>query len=146
MPARNLHHAAVIDALRAEGWTITHDPLTLPIGDRHVHVDLGVTRATLAAEREGVRIAVEIQSFLSYSPIRDLQEAIGQFVIYRAVLRREDPGRALYLAVPRLADETILAEPVGRLAIAEVQLAFLVYDEQERKVIRWNRQSDTARP
>src|SRR5438477_12313026 len=26
MPARNIHHDAVIHALQADGWTITHDP------------------------------------------------------------------------------------------------------------------------
>jgi len=34
MPARNIQHAAVIQALQADGWTITHDPLLIPYGDR----------------------------------------------------------------------------------------------------------------
>ena len=29
MPAKNIHHDAVVRALTADGWTITHDPLTL---------------------------------------------------------------------------------------------------------------------
>ncbi len=32
MPARNIHHAAVIRALQEDGWTITHDPFLIPLG------------------------------------------------------------------------------------------------------------------
>ncbi len=74
MPARNIHHTEVIAALEADGWTITHDPLSIPFGDRRLFIDL--------AARE--RIAVEIASFVADSPVRDLQEAVGQFVVYRA--------------------------------------------------------------
>jgi hypothetical protein len=26
VPAKNIYHDAVVDALTADGWTITHDP------------------------------------------------------------------------------------------------------------------------
>src|SRR5258707_10368353 len=32
MPARNIHHAVVVKALTADGWTITHDPYPLSFG------------------------------------------------------------------------------------------------------------------
>lgn len=139
MPARNTHHTAVIAALVADGWTITHDPLTIPIGQRHIHIDLGIEPGALAAERDNERIAVEIQTFGGQSLIQALHEAVGKFVVYRAILRRDVPERTLYLAVPRLADESIFAEPIGQLVIADIQLRYLVYDEQQRKVIRWIR-------
>jgi hypothetical protein len=81
MPARNIYHDAVRRALEADGWTITHDPLLLPSGDRRLFIDLGAERTTLGAERGSERIAVEISSFLAESPVRDLQEAVGQFVV-----------------------------------------------------------------
>jgi hypothetical protein len=77
MPARNIHHSAVIQALRADGWTITHDPLLIPYGDRRLFIDLGAERVTIGAERDGESIAVEIASFVADSPVRDLQEAVG---------------------------------------------------------------------
>ncbi len=51
MPARNIHHDVVIQALRADGWTITHDPFTILYGERRLFIDLGAERAAIAAER-----------------------------------------------------------------------------------------------
>ena len=99
MPAKNIYHDAVLEALKADGWVVTHDPLTLSFGGKDLFVDLGAERTTLAAERGEQRIAVEIQSFLSPSPVRDLEEAIGQYDVYRAVLAEMEPERPIYLAV-----------------------------------------------
>jgi hypothetical protein len=38
----------------------------------------------------------------SASAISEFHTALGQFINYRAALRREDPDRTLYLAVPNL--------------------------------------------
>lgn len=78
MPAKNLYHDAVVDALKADGWTITDDPLTLAVGERNVHIDLGAERSP-GTDRVGiVLIAVEVQSFVGRSPVADLQQAVGQ--------------------------------------------------------------------
>jgi hypothetical protein len=100
MPARDVYHAAVRNALESDGWTITHDPYTLTFGQRDVFVDLGAEKA-IAAERQGERIAVEIKSFLGPSDVRELEVAIGQYVFYRSLLARVEPDRKLFIAVPR---------------------------------------------
>ena len=41
MPAKDLYHEAVKNALIKDGWTITHDPLTLKIGESRLFMDLG---------------------------------------------------------------------------------------------------------
>ena len=137
MPARNIYHDAVIQALRADGWTITHDPLLITYGERRLFIDLGAERVTIGAERAGERIAVEIASFVADSPVRDLQEAVGQFVVYRAVLAQAEPGRSLFLAVTTDVHDAVLSEPVGQLVAAEVRLRVLVFDPHEPKVMRW---------
>jgi hypothetical protein len=137
VPARNIHHNAVIQALRADGWTITHDPFLLRFGDRRLFVDLGAERVTVAAERGTERIAVEITSFVAESPIRDLEEAIGQFVVYRALLTQREPERVLFLAVPTRAYDSVLSEPLGQLIAQDVRLRVLVFDVQEQRVVRW---------
>ncbi len=100
MSAKNIHHDLVREALAADGWTVTADPLKLSIGRHKLSVDLGASRDPIAAERAGRPIAVVIQSFVSRSQIDDLHHAVGQFVVYRALLRRQDPDRVLRLAVP----------------------------------------------
>jgi len=137
MPARNMHHDAVIQALQADGWTITHDPLLIPFGDRRLFIDLGAERVTIGAERGNERIAVEISSFVADSPVRDLQEAVGQFVVYRALLAQAEPERALFLGVSTRVYDSILSEPLGQLVAADVRLRILVFDPLQPKVVRW---------
>jgi XisH protein len=50
MPAPDIYHHVVKNALIKDGWTITHDPYALTFGQRNVFVDLGVEHL-VAAER-----------------------------------------------------------------------------------------------
>ena len=59
MPATDVYHDRVKNALVKDGWTITHDPYTLSFGLKNVFVDLGAERL-LAAEKGQEKIAVEI--------------------------------------------------------------------------------------
>jgi len=137
MSAKNIYHDAVVQALKADGWAITHDPLTLSYGGKDLFVDLGAERVALAAEKGGQRIAVEVQSFLSPSPVRDLQEAVGQYDIYRAILMETEPDRLLYLAVPQRVHDTLLVERFGQLIVSRLQLRVLVFDEQQGRITQW---------
>ena len=137
MPARNLVHDAVVDALRADGWSITADPLHLLIGRRRLFVDLAGERAAFAANRNEERIAVEVQSFLSNSEIDDFHRAIGQFIVYRAVLSAVDTGRILYLAVADEVYTGIMSEPIGQLVLADIGAKLIVFQPATRRIIQW---------
>ncbi|MGC8644402.1 MAG: element excision factor XisH family protein [Isosphaeraceae bacterium] len=144
MPARNINHDAVVHALIEDGWTITHDPLTLSYGGRDLFVDLGAERVTLAAEKTGRKIAVEIQSFASQSPVRDLEEAVGQYEVYRAILAEMEPERQLFLAAPLRIHETFFEEKFGQFILSRLQLAVLVFDETQQRVVKWINSTDTG--
>lgn len=137
MPAKNADHDIVREALVADGWTITHDPLRIQFVGRGVYIDLGAERNALTAEKDGRRIAVEIQSFAGLSDVRNLQEAAGQYGMYRAVLRRVDPDRALYMAVERIVYDGILSEPLGQVTLTDLEIKLVVYDPDTRRVLRW---------
>src|SRR5262245_51173677 len=99
MPAKDIYHDCVRNALVKDGWTITHDPYTIGFGQKEVFVDLGAEKI-LGAERGNERIAVETKSFRGSSDIHDLEVALGQYVFYRSLLTRFEPGRKLFLAIP----------------------------------------------
>lgn len=134
--ARDIYHNTVRDALIADGWTITHDPFPLTYGDQNLYVDLGAEQM-LAAERSGQRIAVEVKSFLGRSPVRDLQLALGQYLIYRKLIEEQEPNRLLYLAVSRQVYESSLRQGLGLFALQEFSVKVLVFAEDERTVYRW---------
>lgn len=137
MSAKNIYHDTVVRALREDGWTITHDPLRISFGGKDLYVDLGAEKSAIAAEKEGRKIAVEIQSFVKPSPVRDLEEAIGQFEIYRTLLSDSHPQRTLYMAVPRRIHESFLTERFGQFIITKLEIPLMVFDESTERIIQW---------
>ena len=116
MPARDYYHDHVRNALIKDGWTITHDPLKLKWGAKDMYVDLGAEQL-LAAEKDARKIAVEVKSFLGPSEMSNLEQALGQYVLYTDVLSEVEPERILYLAVSREIFDDIFEEAIGKLLI-----------------------------
>jgi hypothetical protein len=136
MPARNVYHEGVRKALQKDGWLITHDPLRLSWGGKDMYVDLGAEQL-LAAEKGGRRIAVEIKSFLGDSVMEDLENAIGQFAVYRAVLAEIDPDRTLHLAVPIKVLQDLFDEPLGKLLLQHKLVTLVAFDPQAEALVQW---------
>lgn len=74
MPARDIYHDNVKNALTKDGWVITHDPLRLEWGGKDLFIDLGAEQL-IAAQKAERKIAVEIKSFVGKSDIDDLEKA-----------------------------------------------------------------------
>ena len=137
MPALDTFHHSVRIALIKDGWTVTHDPLTLRVGGDRVHIDLAAERL-IAAEKGVRKIAVEIKTFAGASPINDLEDALGQYIVYRMALRRAEPGRELYLAVPQ---PVVITQFTSR----ELWMAFFTdengkvvgYDVDTEEITQW---------
>src|SRR3954471_19827343 len=104
MPQRDRYHDVFKAALVADGWTVTHDPYYVTLGERRGFVDLGAERP-IAAQLGDRRIAVEIKSFTGPSPVTDLEAALGQYLLYRSWMARVDPDRTLYLAIDSVTEQ-----------------------------------------
>ncbi len=137
MPQRDVYHESVKQALIADGWTITHDPYTISFGGaRYGFIDLGAER-TIAAERAGRKIAVEIKSFVGPSPIADLQNAVGQYLLYRSWLARTDRDRELYLAVDPAAASDVFEDLSGQVLVEDYAIKLLIVDVEHERVVAW---------
>ncbi|MBE5228707.1 MAG: XisH family protein [Microcystis aeruginosa PMC 728.11] len=99
MPRYDLYHNQVKQALIKEGWQITDDPFTLDYKGIRLYADLGAERI-FAAQKDLEKIVVEIKVFNSPSLMTELEKAIGQYNVYRSFLKRLEPQRRLYLAIP----------------------------------------------
>ena len=92
----------------------------------------------IAAEREGQKIAVEVKSFLERSSaISEFHTALGQFINYRGALRRLQPERVLYLAIPLTTYKTFFQLDFPKDMILENQLKMLVYDVEQEVIFKW---------
>ena len=136
MPAKDVYHDCVKNALLKDGWKITHDPYTMTFGAKDVFADLGAEKP-LAAEKGDEKILVEIKSFRGSSDMRDLEIAVGQYVLYRSLITRLEPDRKLFLAVPIGTYDGILREPIAQPVIEDTQIEFLVFDPQKEIIIKW---------
>ena len=137
MPAQDSIHDAVVRALQKDGWTITHDPYTVKFGGVRVHADLAAEKV-LAAERGADLIAVEIKSFVGASPVHDFEEALGQFLLYLALMKRADPTRKLYLAIDSGTHETLFAREAIRVVVEDYAVARVVVNLAREEVASWN--------
>ena len=136
MPARDKSHNIVLRLLVADGWTITHDPYRISVGRKNPFVDLGAEKL-FAAEREGKRIAVEVKTFGGPSEVHDLEQALGQYMLYTPFMRAGDPERQLYLAIDAEVYKNIFEEPIGRGVLDEYHLRILIFDSVKEVIVRW---------
>jgi hypothetical protein len=138
MSAKDIFHDAVRKGLEKESWVITDDPLRIRSGRVDMQIDLGAERI-IAAEKGEEKIAVEIKSFVSSSNISEFHTALGQFLNYRLALKKQQPDRFLYLAVPQGVYETFFKLPFIEEVIDHFQLSLLIYDPNNEVISLWKK-------
>ena len=136
MPQRDLYHNHVKHALEKDGWTITHDPLTLQRQRKNLYADLGAERL-ISAEKGPQKIAVEIKSFVSKSDVKDLEQAIGQYILYQQLLLEIEPERRLYLAVTTKVFHSVFEAGLGDLLLARGLVRLLVFQAEQEVITAW---------
>ena len=135
MPAKDVYHDAVKQALIKDGWTITADPYYIIYKKLRLVADLGAERS-LSAEKDDDKIVIEIKSFLNPSFIYDLERAVGQYIIYRNFLNRTAPEREIYLALNRRVYQSNFDETI-EIIINENQIKLLIVDTDNEAIAKW---------
>ena len=138
MSAKDIYHNSCVRALEKDGWTITHDPLSIPIEATTLLVDIGAEQM-VTADREGERIAVEIKSFVSLSAVQDLKEAVGQFWLYALALEKspEHHDRTLFLAIREEMYQSVFVKGIGKLFLESHGLRLIVFDPNMEEIRQW---------
>lgn len=136
MARKDYYHEIVKVALIKEDWKITHDPLDLSIGEVDLWADLGAERI-IGAEREEEKIAIEIKSFLSQSPVSEFHKALGQYENYRLSLSELDPYRKLFLAIPIEAWEDFFQRPFIKKVIQKYQIELIIFSPTQQNIVSW---------
>ena len=80
----------------------------------------------LAAERNGHK--VEIKSFLSPSPMRDFEIALGQYILYRNLISLTEPEYQIYLAIKDSIYENFFQRESIQAIVKINQLLLLVVE------------------
>lgn len=136
MPAKDKFHDAVVNALIKDGWTITDDPLKLKFDGKNIYIDLGAERI-IAAEKGAHKIAVEVKSFIGTSIMEDVEQAVGQYIVYESALLEKEPEREFFLAVPETVLQRVFNEPMAQRMIKRHNIKVFGYNSEAEEIVTW---------
>ncbi len=138
MARRDKIHESIKSALIKDGWQVTDDPLLVSIdeGEKSFEIDLGAEKV-ISAEKQGIRIAVEVKSFGSPSILHAFHEALGQYLDYRDALEEADMDREMYLGISIETYYQIRAIQFLNRRIEKYSMKILVVDIDQMNVQQW---------
>ena len=135
MPAKDIYHDSVKNALLKDQWTITADPYFIIYKQLRLVADLAAERA-FSAEKGNEKIVVEIKSFINPSFIYDLERAVGQYIVYRNFLSRTAPEYKLYLALSQLVYNAYFNSTI-QIVLDDNDLKLIIVDTNKEVITQW---------
>ena len=136
MPAKDIYHNAVRFALVKDGWEILTEDYTLEYGGDRLYVDIAAEKS-IAAEKQGQQILVEVKSFLGRSFINDLEKAVGQYIVYRDILLETALNFELYLAITQGTYKSYFQRQLTQMIINRNQVKLLIVDAESEAIVQW---------
>lgn len=139
MAAKDKYHEHVKEALIKDGWEITHDPYVIVLSETEkIKIDLGAQKI-LAAQKGSKKIAVEVKSFLSESPIYEYHGALGQIINYQIGINKIKDDRMLFLAMPDEAFEVLSTKIIFRESIKINKLNIILFNVENKSIVSWKK-------
>lgn len=132
--AKDLIHNAVKHALQKSGWEIVADPFRLIYAEFVLLADLA---AVPLAQQARSKLIVEIKSFAGRSFVRELQQALGQYVMYRDFLELNQLDYDLYLAVSDIGYRDLFSQQAARVIVQRHEVKLLVVNIEQEEIVQW---------
>ncbi len=136
MPAKDIYHEAVKQALWKDGWQILKEDYTLEYGGDNLYADIAAEKS-IVAERQNQRILVEVKSFLGRSFINDLEMAVGQYIIYRDIVEVKGLDFQLYLAITKDVYNVGFQKKLAQMIVERNQVNLLIFDPNQEVLEEW---------
>lgn len=136
MAAKDKYHVQVRHALEKEDWIITHDPYFLKLEGVNYPVDLGAEKM-IAAQKENIKILVEVKSFLAESIPNEFHTALGQYLDYELGLEEIEPDRVIFLAIPDKVYQKIQKIPILLKALNKYDVKVIIFDPNLEEIKQW---------
>jgi hypothetical protein len=131
-----LHRTFTYSCRPTSGWIVTDDPLSLKIGKKDLFIDLAAEKM-LIAEKGTERIAVEIKSFVGTSEVEDLKNALGQYILYEKIIKRQLLDRTLYLAIRETTYNNLFSQEIGQILLEEKTLKLIIFNPETEVITKW---------
>ena len=82
-------------------------------------------------------IVIEVKSFVGQSDVKDLQQALGQYVLYRQILNEMKVDRILYLAISQPTFNSVFSIELGQVLIKNQIVKLIVFDDESEVIVQW---------
>jgi hypothetical protein len=99
-------------------------------------IDLAAEKM-LIAEKGTERIAVEIKSFVGTSEVEDLKNALGQYILYEKIIKRQLLDRTLYLAIRETTYNNLFSQEIGQILLEEKTLKLIIFNPETEVITKW---------
>ena len=135
MPRLDAYHDNVKNALVKDGWQVTRDHLSVRYGGLHVQIDL-------AAEKQSNddlsrKAVIEVKVFEGTSFVNNFEKAIGQYSLYRFLLKNTLLESELFLAITETIYMKFFSLQAVREYVTEHGIYLLIFDPKTEEVIAW---------
>lgn len=134
--AKDLIHDAVKRALERDGWHIFADPFRIEYAEFVLLADLAAERP-FAVQKGDRRIVVEIKTFVGRSFVKELQQALGQYAMYRDFIELTTPEFEIYLAIGDTIYAEYFAQQAAQVVIQRHQVKLLIVNIDTEEVVQW---------
>lgn len=131
----------VKNALIKENWIITDAPYTIIYQSDRFYADICAYREEAGTARRV--IVVEVKSCGSQSPMREFEQALGQYEMYRDLLEVNALDCEIYLAVDTDAYAKLMLRPTFQLICERHKVSLLVVETKTEEIVQWIRKQNT---
>ena len=136
MPTQDLYHDVVRDALRKDGWRITHTALQLKARAESRAGEFW-EGPWLIAEKDERKVAAAVHSFVGRSSPADIIQTWGQLGLSRPRLHAMDSDRVVYLAVRQATYNACFVGIEGDLLLEKEHIQLIVFDPRAEVIVQW---------
>jgi len=140
--AKDKIHDDVVEALQKDGWHIIKEHFSIRYAEFEVSIDIAAERPAVLAEKNGRQILVEIKTFGGRSFINELQDAIGQYILYRNMLTLTNIDYELFLAIDESIYDSYFEKEAANQVVRFNQLNILVVNVKRQEVVKWLKQTE----
>jgi hypothetical protein len=98
-----------------------------------------VTKASnlYAQDHNARKIVVEIKSFLSPSPMKDFELALGQYILYRNLINLTEPEYKIYLAIKESTYQNFFTRDSIKEIVQLNQILMIVVNVEKEEILQW---------
>jgi len=79
----------------------------------------------------------EIKSFIGTSEVEDLKNALGQYVLYEKIIKRQLLDRTLYLAIRENTFNSLFHQEIGQILLEEKTLKLIIFNPDNEVITQW---------